>query len=164
MMYIPNPPEPTRVHFSYGVVNISDGWATFSGRHYKLADINRIEIARIYTNMLPLWVFIYTCAIALVLLAVAFISFDSARFDPIYGYKSLDTPFMGIEAFVSIYLIGTWFVLAVLAWRWRTSHRVYLLRLKGEFGRVNALASMDEGYVKLVARALQKAVRDEGWI
>ncbi len=49
---------------------------------------------------------------------------------------------------------------AILGWRWRTSHLIYTLRLTGEFGRPNALATMDEVYIKVVMRALQRGIRD----
>ena len=157
-MYIPEPPKPETIYHSDGVVDISDGWASFSGRNYKLSDISRIDILRIPSDTLPIWVIAYILLVVLVMLAATLLS--SSYYQYVQGWP----PLLGLGPVVCVYLTGTFLVLAVLAWRWRTSHKIHLLRLTGEFGRANALASMDEGYIKMVVRALRKATRDNGSI
>jgi hypothetical protein len=166
-MYIPNPPAPEIIYFSDGVVDISSGWASFSGRHYRIADVDRIAITRVSTDLAVRWALIYLAVILTVVLTAMMVAptttFEgNPELTAQFSFKGY-WPFLGVQTPAILYMVCTWLVMAIVAWRHRTSRRIYLLRLEGEFGRVNALASMDQGYIKMVERALQKAMRNEGW-
>lgn len=160
------PQTDTHAYYIDGLVDISDGWASFSGKHFKVSDITRVRIVGLDADITVLWSVCY--GVVLVIIAVIAVMLEpglsfasvSNTFEG-GGYSSYSyTPFLGLECLVFGFMLISWFLFTIFTWHWRTSDKLHILQLSGEFGKANVLVSVHRGYLRIIERALRRAIRD----
>lgn len=153
-------PKPQLYHAD-GQVDISDGWATFSGKHYKLADITSVRLTTLRNDRLLLWALAYAAILLLILISTislisaSILSASATQTITDLGFikhvRALDVPLQLLAVFTAVCLL-------IAAWRWRTSNPIYLLQLTGDFGRVSAFASTNRDYITTIHKSLLQAL------